>query len=131
MRRDIALESTDAKQQREKRKDEGGLNGHEEMADGHQHTADNESRVASEPPVSDDPAEDWREINQRGVGAENRRGERLARGAVIDVRLQPIEADHLVHAPGHQQVIDHVQGQQRLHLAGAEVVLHGTEPWPN
>src|SRR6185437_9811083 len=34
---------------------------------------------------------------------------------VIDVLLQPIEADHLLHAAGHEQVIDHVEDQQSLH----------------
>src|SRR5258705_13962715 len=34
---------------------------------------------------------------------------------MVDVLLQPLQADDMLHPPRQEQVIDHVEHQQRLH----------------
>ena len=69
-----------------------------------------------------DPADDRRQVNQRGVVAVDVRSERLAGLAAGEVLLHPAEAPHAAEMRGQQQVVDHVQGQQRLHRVVAEAL---------
>ena len=91
------------------------------MADGHQHAADDERPVPAEL-VCDHAAEDRCQVYERGVGAEDRRREGLPFEAGVEVLLHPFEADHLLHLARHEQVIDHVEHEQRLHRVIGEAL---------
>jgi hypothetical protein len=70
--------------------------------------AEDQRLDAAEHAVCEHPSEDRREIDERRVGAEDRRCERLAFETAVDMGLQPLEADDVLHPAWHQQVIDHV-----------------------
>ncbi len=111
---DIALEQADADHQRDQREQERAFYREQEMAERHHHRARDQRRAAAQPAIGDEPASNRGEIDERGVIAENRRAERLAR-LVIPVVAQPVQPEHAADMVGQQQVFDHVQRQQRLH----------------
>src|SRR5579885_1605750 len=105
LRCDIPLEGADTKQKRDEREDEGGLDRHQEMSDRHQDAAEHECASSAKQAVGKEAAKDRRKIDQCRVGAEDRRRERLALKAMIDVPLQPLEPNDLFHPPRDQQII--------------------------
>ena len=86
------------------------------MADRHEHAADDDGAALAEQAVGNQPAQDRREIGEPGVEPEQMRGERL--------RLEPAEqefergldrgkSDHAFDPAGLEQVLDHVEDDQR------------------
>ena len=59
-------------------------------------------------------AEDRRQIDAGGVGAEDRGGERLTLQTAIEP-AEAVERRDVLNAPGQQEILDHVKDEQRLH----------------
>jgi hypothetical protein len=79
----LPFEQADADDQRQQSEQEGAFERHQEMADRHRHAAGEQGDPAAGESVGDDPAQDRREIDERGVVAEDRGGERLAAEPLI------------------------------------------------
>ena len=92
------------------------LEGHHEMADRHQHAADDDGATLAEQAVGDQPAQDRREIGKPGVEPEQLRGERLRvelSEQEFERRLDCGEAEHGLDPAGIEQVFHHVEHDQR------------------
>src|ERR1700675_4730475 len=70
---DIRLERAVAENERQQRQQEQLLDRHHEMTDRHQDGADDDGAALAEYAVGQKPAEDGREINQRGIKAPDLR----------------------------------------------------------
>ena len=84
------------------------------MAGRHRQRAEENGAAPAEQAVGEESAEDRREINDGGVGAEDGGGERLA----VQTEIKPadaLERRDVLDAPGQQEILDHVKDEQRLH----------------
>ncbi len=113
--RDIALEQPDADDERQEREQERPFEGHQKMPERHHQRSRDQRDPSAGELVRDDPAEDRHQVNERGVIAEDRRGERLGFQPGIMPAAQPGEARDLVDVARQQEIIDHVEREQRLH----------------
>ena len=73
---DVALEAADPGQKAQQRDQERHVEGHQEMPGRHQQRADRDRASPAEPAVGDEAARDRGQVDEAGVEAENRRGER-------------------------------------------------------
>ena len=103
------------------------LEGHHEMADGHQRGAEDDGAAPAEHAVGQQAAEDRREINEAGVEAVDLRGEGLRRQRP-EHGFQGVperdEADHRAGALRLEQIFDHVEHEQRAHPVIGEALPH-------
>ena len=84
------------------------------MAGRHRQRAQENGAAPAEQAVGEEAAEDRRQINAGGVGAEDGGGERLT----IQTAIEPAEAVErrdVLDAPGQQEILDHVKDEERLH----------------
>ena len=84
------------------------------MAGRHRERAEQNGAAPAEHAVGEEAAEDRREINAGGVGAEDRGSERLA----IETAIEPAKlsnADDVFDPAREQEILNHVKDKQRLH----------------
>ncbi len=112
---DVALEQANPHHQREQGKQEQPLKRHQEVAQSHDNGARQQRGPSAQPAVSNQPAGNRGQVDQAGVIAKDRRGERLAFLAAIGRALQPLQPQHIADVFGQQQVLDHIEHQQGLH----------------
>jgi hypothetical protein len=115
---DIALEQAGPEDQQEKRKKEALVERHCDMAAGHRHRAEHDCVALADPAVGDPPAKHRREIDEARVKPEYLRGELLRRQRpehMLDRSPEAGEARHMLDMARQQQLVDHVQHQQRDH----------------
>ena len=120
---DIALEQADPHQQAGQGRQEGGLEVHQEMADGHGDRADGDGAGAAEKSVGEKPAGEGCQIHKPGVEAEDHRrqgGRGQVTGEMLDARPEGLKGDHMFHMAGQQQLLAHVEHQQGLHAVVGE-----------
>jgi hypothetical protein len=111
-----------------------GSNAHQEMASRHGERAEQNRAAPAEDTVSEEAAEDRREINQGCVGTEDPRGERLAIEPAINGKLtKNIENRDVLDPPRQQEILDHVKDKERLHAVVGKAfprLGEGEEPKP-
>ena len=111
---DVALEHPATEDQAKEREEKEGFERHQEMAGRHGERAEKNRAAPAENAIGEEAAEDRREINTRGVGAEDGGGERLAIQAAIEP-AESVERGDVFDPPGEQEILDHVKDEQRLH----------------
>ncbi len=92
---DVAFEEARAKDEAEEGEEEGLLEGHGKVADGHEDGTEDDSVAVAEPAVCDEAAEDGGEVDEAAVEAEDAGGEGLGRegaGEGFDCRAEGGEA---------------------------------------
>ncbi len=127
LRRDVRLERAVAEDQHGDGQEEQGLEGHQEVPDRHQRCAEHDGAALAEHAVGEQAAEDRREVNETSVEPVDVRGKRLHAERPEDgFQRAPEcgEADHVLGAAGMQQVLHHVEHQQRLHAVIGEALPH-------
>src|SRR5438552_17130638 len=121
--REVSLKTTDPSEQTSQRDEKRHIECHQEMAHCHERRADRNCKSAAEPAISDQAANDRREIDESCVKAKNRGSERLniERAAKEFDRVpKRTEPSDVVDVWGMQQPIDHVKDEQRLHTVVGE-----------
>ena len=91
----------------------------------HRQRADHDGVALADPAVGDQAAEQRREIHEAGVEAEDLRGERLRRQRPdhrFDRGAEPGEPGDVLDVSRQQQLVDHVQHQQRRHAVEREAL---------
>ena len=111
---DVALEHPAAQDQAQQREQEGGVEGHQEVARRHRHRAQYHRAALAQQPVGHEPAKDRGQIDAGGICAEDGAGELLPFDPAIQ-RAQLLDPGDLLDVAGQQQRLSHVQDQQRLH----------------
>ncbi len=109
------------------REQEQLLDRHQEMADGHQDRADDDGAALAEHAVGEKPAENRREIDERGVEAVDLRREglhveRTEHG--FEPALEAGKAEHIAGVLGDQQIFRHVEDEERAHPVIGEALPH-------
>ena len=111
----------------EQREQKQRLERHHEMADRHQCRAEHHGPALAEHAVGEQAAEDRREIDEGGVKAVDMRGERLHAERPeqeFETALERRVADDGFGAPGCEQILDHVEHEQRAHPVIGEALPH-------
>ena len=115
LRRNVAPHEPGPEDQQQQGQQEGLVEGHGEMAAGHQQRAEDHPPSPPEPSVADEPAEHGRQGDKTDVETENLGRQRLRRHRADD-RFQAgaefRKAGDALHMTGQQQLLDHVQHQQ-------------------
>ncbi len=111
---DVPFEHSAAEDQAKECKEKCGLKSHQEMTRCHGERAEENGAAPAEHTIGEEAAEDWSEINAGGVGAEDRRGERLAVETALKL-AKAIERRNVFNAPRQQEILDQVKDEQRLH----------------
>ena len=125
--RDIRLERAVAEDERGERQQEQLLDRHQEMADGHEDRADDDGAALPEHPVGKKPAENRREIDERGVEAVDLRRKGLHVERTEDRFEHVLEAgktEHIAGVLGDQQIFRHVEDEERAHPVIREALPH-------
>ncbi len=125
--RDIRLKAAGAEDQRQQREQEQLLDRHHEMADRHQHRADDDSAALAEHAVGQKPAEDRREIDEPGVKPPDLRRQRLHVERAEDAFQRALEgeqADDVAGMIGQQEIFRHVEHEQRAHAVIGKALPH-------
>ena len=125
--RDIRLEAAGAEDQRQQREQEKLLDRHHEMADRHQHRADDDGAALAEHAVGQQPAEDRREIDEPGIKAPDLRRQRLHVERAEDAfepALEAEQADDVAGMIGQQQIFGHIEHEQRAHAVIGKALPH-------
>ncbi len=125
--RDIRLEAAAAEDQCQQREQEKLFHRHHEMADRHQHRADDDGAALAEHAVGNEPAENRREIDEPGVKAPDLRRQRLhveRPEQAFERALEGEQADDVAGVIGQQQVFRHVEDKQRAHPVIGETLPH-------
>ena len=103
LRGNVRLEAAVAENEQQQREQEQALEGHHEMAGGHERGAENDGAALAEQTVGEQAAEDRGEIDEAGVEAVDLRGERL-HGERPEYRFQRAfkagEAEHVAGLRG-------------------------------
>ncbi len=120
---DIALQKAAAHDQEGEGGEEGGVEGHQQVAGAHQHRAQDHRQLAADQPVGDQAAQHRGEIDQAGVEPHDLRGER--QGAhLAEHPLQPgaerAEAGDVAEVRRQEQRLGHVEHQERRHPVEGE-----------
>ena len=122
--REVALEAAHARQQAQQREQEREVERHQEMAGGHEQGAEDDGARATQPAVGDESAGDRRQVNQPGVEAEDGGGQRhVGQRPVVDPLedgAERGEAGDILDMTRQQELLDHVEHQQRLHAVVRE-----------
>ncbi len=122
----FGLKAAVAENEQAEREQEQVLEGHHEMADRHQRGAENDGAALAEHAVGQQAAEDRREINEAGVEAVDLRGERLQIERAEHELQRGSERGKPEHGPLRrlQQVLDHVEHEQRAHAVIGKALPH-------
>ena len=91
---------------------------HGDVTGAHAQGADHHAVALPDPTVGDHPAEQRREVDEPGVETENLRRERLRRQRADDRFHRGTESGepgNLLDMPRQQQLVHHVEGEQRRH----------------
>ena len=127
LRRNIRLEAAAAENERQQREQKQLLARHHEMAERHQHGADDDGAALAEHAVGEKPAEDRGEIDEPGIEAPDLRGERLhvERAEYAFQRaFERTEPDHIAGMILEQKIFGHVEHEQRAHAVIREALPH-------
>ena len=84
------------------------------MASRHGERTEENRAAPAEDTVGEKTAEDRREINAGGVGAEDGGGERLAVEPAVKFS-ETVEGHDVLDPARVEEIVDHVKGEQRLH----------------
>ncbi len=112
-----------ARDQAEQGGQEADIEGHQEMADGHQHRAGHDTCRASDQAVGDQAAQQRCRIGDSAIEAGDRRGQGLTGHVAVERRdggTEDAEAQDVFDMARLQQVAGHVEHQQRLHAVVGE-----------
>ena len=125
---DVGLERAVAEDQEHQRREEPTLHRHQEVADGHQDATQHHRLALSQHPVGEHATEERREVHERGVQTIDLRRQRLRVEMAEGVFEHPAHGVETQHLPAHvgvqEQVVDHVQHQQRAHAVVREALPH-------
>src|SRR5450631_238796 len=127
LRRNIGLESPVAQNEQQEGEQKKMLEGHHEMACDHQHRAKDDGWGPANPSVGENSAEYRRQIDQAGVEPINLRCQRLdakRSGYRFEPPLQGREAQYVSGDFRLQQIVDHVQNEQRPHSVIRKALPH-------
>ena len=123
-----------AEHKAKKREEKRGFESHQEMAGRHGKRAEQDRAAPAKEAIGEEAAEDWREINRGGVGAEDGGGERLPVESAIEPQWRKrIEDPHMLDVSGQEEILDHVKDKQRLHAVVGEAfprLGEGEKPKP-
>ena len=123
--RDIALEESRADHEQQQGEQERLLERHRQVPAGHRQRADHDGVALPDPAVGDQAAEQWREVHEARVEAEDLRRERLRRQRPdhgFDRGAKSREPDDVLDVPRQQQLVHHVEHQQRRHAVVREAL---------
>ncbi len=127
LRGNVRLEAAVAEDEEQQREQKELLDRHHEMADRHQARADDDGAALAEHAVGQQAAEDRREIDQPGIEAPDLRRQRLHVERTehgFQRALQRVEPAHIAGVLRQQQVLGHVQHEQRAHPVIREALPH-------
>jgi hypothetical protein len=125
--RDVGLERAVAENEGGEREKQQRLEYHHEMAERHQHGADDHRPALPEHAVGKKPAEQRRQIDEPGVKTVDLGGERLRAeraGQRFEHALDRGKADDSLGLPGLQQVFDEIKHEQSAHAVVGEPLPH-------
>src|SRR5437868_11473752 len=120
---EISFETTDPGEQTSQRNQERHVERHQKMAERHERGADRDCKSATKPTVSDQAADDRREINKTGVETKDRRSKRLnieRPAKTLDEMAEPTKAGDMLDMRRVEQTVDHVKDKQCLHAIVGE-----------
>ena len=127
LRRHVGLERAVTQDQRGQGEQEQRLERHHEMADRHQRGAEQDGAVLAEHAIGEQAAEHGREIDEPGVEPVDMRGERLDAERAehrFEQVLERAEPDHVLGVAGPQQVLHHVEDEERTHPVVGKALPH-------
>ncbi len=127
LRGNIRLETAIAEDQRQQREDKELLESHHEMADGHQHRADDDGVAPTKHTVGEQSAENRREINEPRIKAPDLRRQRLHVERTehgFKRMLDGQKPGDIAGVVRQQQIFRHVKDEQRAHPVIGEALPH-------
>jgi hypothetical protein len=125
--RDVRLEAAAAENERQQREQKKLLDRHHEMAERHQGRADDHCAALAEHAIGDKPAEDRGEIDEPGIETPDLRGQRLHVERAeyrFQCALEREKADHAAGMVRKQQILGHVEHEQRAHAVIGKALPH-------
>ena len=124
---DIRLEGAVAEDQRAECKQEQLLDRHQEMADRHEDRAEYYGAALSQDAIGEETAENRRQIDERRVEPVDlrRQGLQIERTEYrFERALDAREAEHVPGLLGREQMLRHVENEQRAHPVVGEALPH-------
>jgi hypothetical protein len=124
--RNIALEKARTQDQQRQRDQERLVERHRQVARAHQQHSDQHGALAAQDPVGDPAPGDRGEIDQARIEPGDQRGEIDIgqRSGKFQSTAQGGQAPDMPGKVRQQQLLDHVQRQQRLHAVERETLPH-------
>ena len=125
LRNQVTAQASGAEREQQQREQERRIERHAEVPDRHHQGAQCHRAVATEYTVAEQTAEQRCQVHRADVETEDLEGERLRRQwprEPLDRGPERSESDDVLDMSGQQQLLHHVQREQRLHAVERDAV---------